>query len=55
MAAEKHVFLKNGSDLFLRRALESGDHVGAVRKIRFLARVIFEVQSGVHGRCRAKN
>jgi hypothetical protein len=42
MAADKHVFLKNGSDLFLREALERGDHVEAVRKIGFLARLIFE-------------
>ena len=42
MAGEKHDFLKNGSNLFLHEALETGDHVEAVRKIRFLARVIFE-------------
>jgi hypothetical protein len=41
MAADKHVFLKNGSDLFLCGALERGDHVEAVRENRVLAQAIF--------------
>jgi transposase len=41
MAADKHTFLKNGSDLFLRGALEIGDRVEAVRKSRALAQIIF--------------
>jgi hypothetical protein len=41
MAAEKHEFRKNGSDLFLRGALERCDHVEAVREIRFLEQAIF--------------
>ena len=41
MAAEKHAFLKNGSDLFLRGALERGDHVEAVRENHVLARMLF--------------
>jgi hypothetical protein len=41
MAADKHAFLKNGSDLFLRGALERGDHVEVVRENRVLAQMIF--------------
>jgi hypothetical protein len=41
MAADKHTFLKNGSVLFLRGALEIGDRVEAVRKSRALAQIIF--------------
>jgi hypothetical protein len=41
---DNHVFLKNGSDLFLRGALERGDHVEAVWKIGFSARVVSRVR-----------
>jgi hypothetical protein len=40
MAAKKHAFRKNGSDLFSRGALERGDRVEAVRENRFSARMI---------------
>jgi hypothetical protein len=41
LAADKHVFLKNGNDLFLCGALEQGDHVEAVREISVFAPAIF--------------
>jgi len=45
MAADKHVFLKNGSDLFSRWALERADHTDAVREIGFSAQAIFACSS----------
>ncbi|MBV9457958.1 MAG: hypothetical protein JO141_10650 [Bradyrhizobium sp.] len=44
MAGEKHEFLKNGSNLFSRGALESGDDIEAAREIRFSAQAIFRVE-----------
>jgi hypothetical protein len=47
-ARDNHEFLKNGSDLFSRAALEGGDDIEAVREIVFLAQVIFAFASVVN-------
>jgi hypothetical protein len=41
MCGDKHIFLKNGSDLFLRDGLETGYRFEANFKFRFSARVFF--------------
>jgi hypothetical protein len=47
-AGDNHKFLKNGSGLFSRVALEGGDDIEAVREIVFLAQVIFAFASVVN-------
>ena len=46
MRRDNHVFLENGSDLFLREGLETDDHVEGLRKMRFLAHAICPVIPG---------
>jgi hypothetical protein len=38
MRGENHTFPKNGREIFLRRGLARGEHIGGFREIRFLAR-----------------
>jgi hypothetical protein len=49
MREDNHIFLKNGSSLFLREGLEQDDPVGGFRKIGFLAHAILRRHSGVGG------
>jgi hypothetical protein len=44
MAVDNHIFLKNGSYLFLREALEPADDIEAVREIRFSAQAILALK-----------
>jgi hypothetical protein len=45
MCGDKHVFLKNGSDLFLRDDLEAGYRFDGIFEIRFSARVLLACEA----------
>jgi hypothetical protein len=46
MCGDNHIFLENGSYLFLREGLERDDHVVGLREIRFFPHAILPRHSG---------